>query len=83
MSHDTIFAHLLEKEFLFELTLASRLIDRRSLNEEERTVLDMLREKYRPFGNCPSTFYPHVSRPLQREYDRIHKQITRVLYQFE
>ncbi|MBI2110406.1 hypothetical protein HYT51_01340 [Candidatus Woesearchaeota archaeon] len=79
---DEDFEKILEIDFWrdFDVTMQLQAIPSWEKTKEQLDLLNILREKYRPDGSCPSTLFPDVSLRLQREYQRVHSAICSFLY---
>ena len=76
------FEYLIEKEFLNDLDIVSKLnmLDSSEMDDSQNYLLTFLKEKYKPNKGCPSAMYEVAPKDLQLGYDRIHHKICKILY---
>lgn len=79
---ESLFKKLIEIEFLRDLRYAESLssVSYYNRTSNQNFLWMFLRGKYRPDEKCPSILYLHISKPLRRKYNIIHRRILEILH---
>ena len=85
--YDDLFILFLKNEVYYDFKITTDIIgesDGKIPGSEQPealvSILDSLKEKYKPNGECSCLIFPNISKDLKDEYNRAHERICCLLY---